>query len=159
MVPRDSFATTLESNVVENLAKLERGLKEQVARSGARAGILVFYHEMRRLVPVHEGTLHDSIYHYHDETPPKDWQQYFAGPNKRKAPHWHQVEYGHWLVNVVVRMPDRTLKATKERRAAPKWVPGQPYVRPAYDSKRAAAAGAVKTRMAERYKELVREIA
>lgn len=150
--------TTVTSNVAETLAALEVGLKEKVARSGARAGITVFYNAMRRLVPVDEGTLHDSIYTYHDDNAGKYIQRYYAGPNKRKAPHWHNVEYGHWRVNVIRKGDNGKWIFTKERLPAPVWVPGRPYTRPAYDGNKTQAASAVKMRMTERYQELVNSL-
>lgn len=157
---KDTIGISVVSNITESLAALEAGIKEKVLRSAARAGALVFYNEMRQRVPVATGELYKSIYHYHDDkgsTPNR--QTYFIGPNKGKAPHWHQVEFGHWQVNVVVRLPNGRLAATKERLETPKWIPANPYVRPTWESKKQAAVTASKVRMGERLKELMRELA
>ncbi|WP_086925406.1 HK97 gp10 family phage protein [Variovorax sp. JS1663] len=156
---KDTIGINVVSNVTESLAALEAGIKEKVLRSAARAGALVFYTEMRQRVPVKSGELFQSIYHYHDDkgsTPNR--QTYFVGPNKSKAPHWHQVEFGHWQVNVVVKLPNGRLAATKERLATPKWIPAKPYVRPTWDAKKQAAVTAARLRMGERLKELMTEL-
>jgi hypothetical protein len=156
---KDTIDIGIVSNVTESLAALEAGIREKVLRSAARAGALVFYTEMRLRVPVKSGELYKAIYHYHDDKGSTGARQtYFVGPNKVKAPHWHQVEFGHWQVNVVVRLPNGRLAATKERLATPKWIPANPYVRPTWEAKKNAALSASKLRMGERLKELMREL-
>lgn len=124
------------SDVSQALRKLEKGVLEKVLRSGARAGALVFYNEMRLKVPFATGRLYDSIYHWHDDKKSSAKRQTYAtGPNKARAPHWHWVEFGN-------------------RHQAAK-----PFVRPAYTGKQGAALAAMNARMTERMKELLAELA
>lgn len=156
---KESFSITLYSDVEESLAALEQGVKDKVLRSAAHAGALVFYNEMRARVPVHDGTLHDSIYRYHDDRGSTPTQHnYFIGPNKLKAGHWHHVEFGHWRRNVLIRLPDGTFKATRERLDPPKWVPPEPYVRPTWEGKKSEAVQAMRLRASQRLQELMREL-
>lgn len=137
------------------IAEFSQDLQTKVFRSAAHAGAIVFYNEMRERVPVDEGTLHDSIYRYHDEEgSTATRQRYLIGPNKNKAPHWFNVEYGHWLVNVVVRLPNGQIQATTERLKDPVWVPGIPYIRPTFD---AVAGQAIKAAI-ERAKQRIQEL-
>jgi len=157
---KNSISVAVTGNIIENLAALEEGIKQRVLRSGARAGAVVFYDEMRQRVPVRSGELLNSIYHYHDNkgsTPTT--QTYFIGPNKTKAPHWHQVEFGHWLLNVVVLSSDGRFVASKTRLKAPKWVPPKAFVRPTWEAKKTEAINASRIRMGERLKEVMAGLA
>ncbi len=137
------------------IAELSHDLQTKVFRSAAHAGAIVFYDEMRLRAPVDEGTLRDSIYRYHDEDgSTATRQRYLIGPNKNKAPHWFNVEYGHWRVNVVLRLPNGDIQPTTVRLKDPIWVPGIPYVRPTFD---AVAGQAIKAAM-ERAKQRIHEL-
>ena len=157
------------SNAIEGLRDLEKRVLPLVLRSGAYAGIRVFYDEMRLRVPVDEGTLYQAIYHWHDDRRSGPFQQvYAAGPNKRKAPHWYVVEFGHWLYNR--RGPDGKWLRSKSDSgsrgpgahnlagalATPVWVPAQPYVRPTWEAMKGVALGAMRVRMRERFSEVVK---
>lgn len=149
---------SVSSTATEALKALENAIKEKVLRSAAYAGARVFYDEMRTRVPVDEGTLYGAIYHYHLEKQSGPTKQLYAiGPNKVKAPHWYNVEYGHWRVNVLIRRGGRWI-ATKQRLPAPLWVPGKPYVRPTYDSRKQAAVKAMQVRFEQRLKEVMNEV-
>lgn len=133
---KDSLGISVLSDVAEGLKRLEEGIKQKVLRSGARAGALVFYNEIRLRVPFATGTLYDSIYHWHDDKKSTPTRQIYAiGPNKKKAPHWHWVEYGN------IHMA------------------AKPYIRPSYTGKQAAALAAMNARMSVRMKELLAELA
>lgn len=133
---KDSFGVTFSGPDIAELHKaLEKGIQEKVLRSAARAGIDVFYKEIRLRVPFATGKLYESIYQWHDDKQSKPTRQVYAtGPNKRKAPHWHWVEYGN------IRMAK------------------QPYIRPAYLGKLEAAHQAARARMSERMRELLAEL-
>ncbi len=157
--PKALITMGVESSATAGLDALEAGIREKVLRPMAYAGIKVFYDEIRQRVPVAGGTLFGSIYHYHVERESgPDKQVYATGPNKKKAPHWYNVEYGHWLVNKVIKVNGKFV-ATKDRLPTPVWVPGVPYVRPAYDAKRATAFAAMRKRGTEKLAEVMREIA
>ncbi len=152
--PVNGSAVSIDGDLSASLKALEAALREKVLRSAAYAGAKVFYNEMRLRVPVKSGRLYAAIYHAHSpELSKPDRQVYRIGPNKRKAPHWHQVEFGHWRVNAIIDG-----KFTKMKLAEPVWVPAHPYVRPTYEAKAGAALTAMKTRMSERMKEVIREM-
>ena len=141
---------TIKGSLAAKVRHLKTAMEDKVLRSAAHAGAKVFYDEMRIRVPEDEGTLKASIYHWHDDEYSKDGRhRYVIGPNKRKAPHWHLVEYGHWRVNVVVRLPNGQIKATTERLADPVWVPAVPYIRPTFDATVRQAMSAAKLRLRE----------
>jgi hypothetical protein len=143
------------SSISHHLEKFSAEVVQKVARSGAAAGARLLYDEMRERAPVKSGVLKSSIYWWHDDKASGPLlERYIIGPNMKKAPHWHLLEYGHWRVNVVVRGPGGRLIATKERLPKPVWVAPRPYIRPTYDSQKSAAIGAARQRMAERLREL-----
>lgn len=140
-------------------------VQAKAARPAARAGALVFYHEMRQRVPVGEpldggsspgpgGTLYDSIYHTFSKSESYNGKQvYHIGPNKAKAPHWWIAENGHWRVNVI-RFINGRWAATKERLPNPVWVSATPYIAPTFDGKVQAAITAMRDRMREKISEI-----
>lgn len=145
----------VESSLAAAFETVSAELLDKVARSGARAGALVFYEEMRLRVAEDEGQLRDAIYHWHDdEAAARGVQRYLVGPNKKQAPQWYWVEYGHWRTNVVFRDENgRTFPITRKL-ATPVWVPAKPYVRPTWDAKAGAAVQAALQRMSQRFAEL-----
>lgn len=148
----------LDGDLSNALVGLESALLDKVLRPMAHAGIEVFYKGLRESVPVDEGTLYGSIYQWHDhKRSTRTRQVYASGPNKRKAPHWHNAEHGHWRVNVVVFRQGRWI-ATKERLPQPKWVMGKPYIRPTYEAKKQEALRAMVERGRVRMTEVMREI-
>jgi len=158
LYPKSLVKMSVSSNAVEALENLDRLIREKVLRSAAYAGARVFYDEVRLRVPVGEGQLYGSIYHYHIDRVSNDNKQIYAiGPNKKKAPHWYNVEYGHWRVNVLLRRGGRWI-ATKQRLPAPVWVPGKPYMRPSYDAKKADAIKAMQVRFEQRLREVMNEV-
>lgn len=149
--PRQVIGINVIGDLKADIAAFEKKVQEKVLRSGARAGALVYYAEMRMRVPVDKGDLFGSIYHWHDDKKSTATRQVYAvGPNKVKAPHWHLIEYGHWVVNVG---DPATGKWSRQRLDAPVWVPPQPYIRPAWDRREAAGKAAL-ARMRERLAEV-----
>jgi hypothetical protein len=155
------------SNIVENLRDYSKRVLEPALRSSAYAGIRVFYVGMREIVPVDEGDLYASIYHWHDDKKSSALRQVYAtGPNKVKAPHWYVVEFGHWLYNK--RGVDGLWLRSKADQGArgpgahtlpgalevPVWVPARPYIRPTWEALKNVAGQKARERMAERLKEL-----
>jgi hypothetical protein len=156
------------------LKKLEKDIREKVMRSGAYAGINVFYEGLRVAVPVNEGTLFASIYKWHDEKSSNPNRQvYKTGPNKSKAAHWYFIEYGHYLYNrrgadgkwlkakssprLRVAVPgtrDASVHDLPGARENPEWVPQRAFVRPTWDNLKSYSIKAMQVRMAERFKEL-----
>lgn len=162
------------SGLEVGLKKLEKDIREKVMRSGAYAGINVFYEGMRVAVPVSEGTLFASIYQWHDDKlSNQNRHVYKAGPNKSKAAHWYFIEYGHFLYNrrgadgqwlkakssprlrvAVPGVRDASVHDLSGARENPVWVPPRPFVRPTWDNLKAYAIKAMQVRMSERFAEL-----
>jgi len=76
--------------------------------------------------------------------------------NKRKAPHGHLVEFGHWQIYPVIKKADGTYVTDKRRKlATPKWVPASPFLRPAYEAASPRAQAAMIQRGRQRLPELL----
>ena len=152
--------TKFKANMRQAMDEFGKKLEKQVLRPAAYAGASVIYDGMRMKVPVASGTLRDSIYHWHDDKRSRDDRQiYMIGPNKGKAPHWYNVEFGHWLYNN--RTPDGRWLRSKSQpnargpeahdlpgaRKERKWVMPQPYIRPTWDTYGNVAITAMIVRM------------
>lgn len=167
---------TYEGGIADAINKLRAGVKKDVLRPVAYAGARIMYDGMRRVVPVHSGDLYGAIYHWHDDKRSTDSRQiYWIGPNKAKAPHWYNVEYGHWRYNRIVNGRAMRSKSSSGRRVAepgvmdtsvhdlpgaldaPVWVPARPYIRITYDQNITSALGAMKRRAGEKLRELMTE--
>lgn len=135
-------------------------LEKKVLRPAAYAGARVIYEGMRMKVPVASGELRDAIYHWHDDKRSRNGREiYLIGPNKVKAPHWYNVEFGHWLYNrkgfgdVWLRSKSQSSARgpgahdLPGARAERKWVPPTPYIRPTWDMYGGAALSAMVVRM------------
>lgn len=145
----------IEGDIGAALGRFAGAVKAEVLRPAAHAGAVVLQDEIKARAPVHEGTLKSAVYRAHAPEQSGDSRQVYAvGVNMKKAPHWHLVEFGHWRVNVIVRLPNGQTIATKERLDRPVWVPAVPYLRPAWDAKGAAAVQAMIKRARERMSEL-----
>ena len=142
-------------------------IREKVLRSATYAGAKVLYDEMRQrtqnatpdLYGQVTGQLKDAIYHWHDDKQSGlNKQVYAVGVNKKKAPHWHLIEYGHWQIYSTYKGQDGkfyTLKVNGNPVMSqnPKRVPAYPYIRPTFDAMGKSALEAAKKRMSERLKE------
>lgn len=127
---RDGVTVGWDSDISRNFEELEEYVRSKVIRSAARAGILAFYNEMKRLAPVKRGVLRDSIYHWYDLKQSTDTTKIYAtGPNKKKAPHWHWVEFGNAMR------------------------PANPYIRPVWMANQERARTAAMKRARERMDE------
>lgn len=124
-------------------------VQSRAVRAGTFVAAEALRDEMRERAPREEGTLQDSLYVYRDKTRSNDERHiYFIGPNKRKAPHWHLIEYGHWMKYTVIRIRGRLFSLKNRPLKTPKWVPAKPYIRPAF-SKVKVALDRGKKRIAE----------
>jgi HK97 gp10 family phage protein len=122
-----------------------------IARKVAYAGARVMYDEMLMRAPVESGGLRDAIYHkFLDQVSQGSSKSYAIGPNKRRAPHWHLVEYGHYRYHVIYRDESGQWKTDKTRPLpAPVWVPAVPYIRPTFDARKVSAIEAMRARASE----------
>lgn len=155
--PDQKAGARLEGSLADSIAKFKADIVDKALRSGIYAGARLLYDELKLRTPVGPtGNLNAAVYHWHDDKRSVGGKQvYRIGVNKVKAPHWFNVEYGHWRVNVVYRGPGGALIPTKQRLPAPVWVPGHPYLRPTADRMPQAIAAA-KARLAQRIGELVK---
>lgn len=152
--PDSKAGAAMRGSLVGALQQLRTDVQTQALRSAVYAGAKVLADELEVRVPVDSGTLKGSIYSWHDDRRSTGTRQvYVVGVNKRKAPHWFNVEYGHWRVNVVVRGPGGRVIATKDRLPTPEWVPARPYLRPTAD-RMPEAVRAMQRRLAQRIREL-----
>lgn len=128
-----------------------------LARSMAVAGGEVLRDEAKARVSTHNGVLGAAIYlAFRDRYSTAQEVQYAVTWNKRKAPHGHLVEFGHWQIYAVVRKPDGSYVTDKRRKlATPKWVPAYPFLRPAYEAAAARAQVAMLQRGRQRLPELL----
>lgn len=160
----DALGIRLEGNASTSLGLLAGILREKVLRSATYAGARVLYDEMSlRAAAVNKsgqsaGQLAGAIYHWHDDKASTlDTQTYYIGVNKKKAPHWALIEFGHWMPYVTYKGSDgqfHTLRVNGKPvyRATPKFVPAQPYVRPTWEAKKDYAINQIKVTLAEKLK-------
>jgi HK97 gp10 family phage protein len=154
----DSISIKFDTGKLDAAMNSLRDGVEALTRPAAQAGAQIFYDEMRRLVPVAEkghttksgreippGTLQRSIYQkFSVDNSGKGHSTYHITWNRKKAPHGHLIEYGHW-----------TKKVGKYGPLKPKWVPAHPFQRPAFDHMKAAATQAANAVMEEGLKKLL----
>jgi hypothetical protein len=162
-----------QGDIKAALTKFEVLIRDKILISGAAAGAKVIYDEAKLRVPVDTGRLRDSIYRFFDKNSSTPWNKiYLIGPNKRKAPYWYNVEYGHYRYNRFGEGRWLRSKSSKHARvqnppgsepgdahdlpgalSVPQWVPARPYMRPAYMSSIRKAYEASRARMSERMRE------
>lgn len=105
------------------------------ARSAVQSGVQLIYDEALRLVPVASkptrykgrtyapGRLKAAIYQvYSADNSNATKVEYHISWNKRKAPHGHLIEFGHW-----------TKKVGKYGPLQPTWVPPKSFIRAAFE--------------------------
>ncbi|CAB3675919.1 hypothetical protein LMG26690_01323 [Achromobacter animicus] len=128
-----------------------------LARSMAVAGGEVLRDEAKARVNTHNGVLGAAIYlAFRERHSTEQEVQYAVTWNKRKAPHGHLVEFGHWQIYAVIRKPDGSYVTDKRRRLArPRWVPAYPFLRPAYEAASERAQAAMIQRGRQRLPELL----
>lgn len=127
-----SVSIKFDSRALEaKLDKLGKGIAEKAVRPAAEAGARVFRDEVVQRVPKKTGLLRSAIYEVFSEKESTDEKSvYHVSWNKRKAPHGQLVEYG------TVKMSAR------------------PFLRPAYDAKKAEALKASQ----DKFNELARGV-
>lgn len=131
-------------------------IEEVALRHGGGAAVEVLYNEMRvgASAPVERtGNLRNSIYRYLDKnasTPTR--LVYYVGPNKRKAPHWHLIEFGHWMYYETKVINGKFITFRNRPLPQPRWVPATPFIRPTFHAKIKQALEAGKRRIGESIK-------
>ena len=156
----DSIKATVDtSEWAEALQALKGDFRTRLARSMAVAGGEVLRDEAKARVTEHTGRLKNAIYlAYRDAHSTEKVVMYSVSWNAKKAPHGHLVEFGHWQVHPArkdqsgewVSDPTKLLKE-------PRWVPADPFLRPAFDATRERIFIAMANRGRERLPELLAE--
>ena len=151
--PDTRAGAQVRGSIVGALQRLQADVQDKALRSAVYAGARLLGEELERRIPVDDGQLKASAYTWHDDRRSGGGRQvYVVGVNKRQAPHWFNVEYGHWRINVVIRIGDRIVP-TKARLPQPVWTPAHPYLRPTAD-RMPEAVRAMQRRLVERLREL-----
>lgn len=108
------------------LDTLAAKVSRDTIHAGSRAAAQVFYEDALARVPVDSGKLKGAVYHVYSKSKSRPGHSVFhVSWNYKKAPHGHLVEFG-------------TSNA-----------PAHPFLRPAYESKKAEAVDAAQREMAE----------
>lgn len=155
--------TTAQINNSE-WTKLLNGLsgemKTRLARSMGVAGGEVLRNEARVRAPVKDGTLRASIYlAYRDQKSTENLVQYSVTWNSKKAPHGHLLEFGHWQIYRVLKLPDGSfISDLRKKLDSPKRVAAVPFLRPAFEAAAGRAQAAMIVRGRERVAELLAEL-
>lgn len=98
---------TLTDDFSKSLNQLQKHVEDNILRSSARAGALVFYDLMHAYAPYKDGKLLNAIYHkFIPEVERDTYKSYRIGVNHKKAPHWHLLEYGHIMYYQAIRKPN-----------------------------------------------------
>lgn len=135
-----TFSIEFDSNIKEKLEKFAGDVVNEALRPAAYAAVTVLYDEMRIRVPVGEGLLKSAIYRWREKDDIGEQAIFYAGVNKRKAPHWWWIEHGHFQYHTVVRLENGDFITLKNKPLPqPKYVPAKPYIRPTADAKIGAA--------------------
>ena len=134
--------------------------KTSLARSMAVAAGKVIRDEARQRVPVESGKLRDAIYlAFNEHRSTATRVEYSISWNAGQAPHGHLLEFGHWRTNPVYLGPDGQWHGVKQgkkgERMQPRWVPAQPFLRPALEATWQRAEQAMLQRGRERLQEIL----
>lgn len=149
------------SEVFANLDKLGEAARVSLARSMAVAGGKVIRDEAKQRVPLRTDVLYGAIYlAYKTKSQGTNQARYSVTWNGRKAPHGHLVEFGYMQIyKVRVDSLGRFWTDKTQRLPVPKYIPGQSFLRSAYEATTASAQAAMMRRGRERWQELISEVA
>lgn len=155
------------SSAIKGLDRLNTVIQSKLAHSMAVAGAAVIRDEARMRTPVGPtGNLARSMYEAKNHTATTNQKVvYSVSWNTRIAPHGHLVEFGHYQSYVTIRLDHALYGADYSeyvtlpylREDGPKWIPGTPFLRPAYEAKKGAAAEAMKKRAKVVFPQLMKE--
>lgn len=149
-----------DKSMQDGLSRLSAALSVSLARSMAVAGGKVLRDEAKARAPRKSGLLASAIYlAFKDGKSTGNQVIYSVTWNAAKAPHGHLKEFGHWRYNKIVNgYPQKSLRDGLKKGNGPqdhvppgaldtpKWVPADPFLRPAYD----AAVGRAQQAMIDR---------
>lgn len=155
------------SEVLKGLANLMEA-EEPIARAmGSAMGIEV-RDEAKARVPVgtneygskNPGLLQRSIYvayddHMHVLSPHR--YEYVVSWNRKKAPHGHLIEFGHWMpYQYQTDYQGNFWTIPIEQRNGPVWVAARPFLGPAYYAKMPVLYSVAVTAGAKRFREVAK---
>lgn len=172
----DAFSIKFDSSGIERALDRLGDKARELTRPAAQAGAQVLYEEVRMRAPVSAesreykgrtytpGKLKSSIYQVFSENKSDAARStYHISWNYKKARHGHLVEFGYWQRYKVIKTPAgwRVLKKNGKPvpLASPKYIPGHPFLRPAYAARKTAALQAAKTRFTQLMNEALSNLA
>ena len=141
-----------------------------VLRQAAAAGATILRDEAIARAPVGEtGSLRNALYlKFVDDNSTETRKLYYVSVRRGKKPpkgaelpsnaayYGLMVEFGHWYVPP----KPKGISQRRHRQAniGKKWVPAQPYLRPAYQAKVDAAIEAMRDRLRDRVSEIMEKL-
>jgi len=132
---QDSFSVSFNRDLQAQLQAFSDNFVNDVLRPAAYAAATVLYDEMRLRVPEKTGALKASIYRWREKQD-NNRAIFYVGVNKRKAPHWHLIEYGHYQIyRVYWNAEVQDWRTIRQLLPTPIFSPARPYVRPTFDAK------------------------
>lgn len=130
---------------------------ESITRTMAFAAGSALEKEAKAFAPRKSGKFASSIYVAYSDDSTETRKVYSVSWNRKKAPHGHLLEFGHWRTNVVVQQSNGQWITTKEKLEAPVWIAAKPTLRPAYDTMQPRLMGIALHAGQKRFTELVEE--
>lgn len=129
----------VSGDLLASLARFELAITEKVLFTGAATMARVIYDEVKLNTTAPKlgtktGNLNSAIYWVKspEESTPVS-KVYKISWNKRKAPHGHLIEFGHFMPYKVVQLRNGDWITLKNRPlASPKFVAARPFIRPAF---------------------------
>ena len=168
---RKSFSMSFDPTLLEQQLDKIGAEALSATRKAAQAGAQVLYDEVKlnvsRYVGKVTGNLDNSIYQaFSDERslpagfavgglPAYRRAIYHVSWNASKAPHGHLVEYGHVVPFKPYMGSDGKWYTSKTPADNPDKQRARPFLRPAWDTKRAAALQAMETKWIEEVKKVL----
>lgn len=148
------------SEVVKALEKMNESVAISMARSMAVAGGKVIRDDAKMRVPTRTDTLYNALYlAYRDKSKGTRQARYSVSWNSKKAPHGHLVEFGYVQVyRVHVNENGRFWTDKSQRLPEPRYVPGNSFLRAAFEATTARAQKAMMDRGRERWREIMGEL-
>lgn len=143
-------------DVEDGLEKLGEHVYDVSRAMGAAVGIAM-RNEAKQQAPKKSGKLASAVYVAFDDDSTSTKIVYSVSWNRKKAPHGHLLEFGHWMTYEVAQNAKGQWFTTKEKRATPKWVSPHPFLRPAYMTVQPVAMRIAGDAGRKRLKELLAE--
>lgn len=137
------MASSVNFDANEVLLGLDNLTEEaySVARTMGAAAGAALRDAAKGFAPVQRGKLRDSIYVAFSDESTQTSIVYSVSWNRKKAPHGHLLEFGHWQPYVFARNEKGQVYTTTTLRDSPVWVPAHPFLRPAFDSTKGSLMG------------------